>query len=72
MSRARKIKKADKYHEYEVTDRHGELVIWFGGYVTPRAARRNRMWDVSYVRDDIREPARGVKYHVPRNSFYRR
>ncbi len=69
MSRARKVKKANKYREYEVTDRHGDTVIWFGGYVSARGARLDRKFDKQYIRDDGREPARGVKYHVPRNSY---
>jgi tartrate dehydratase beta subunit/fumarate hydratase class I family protein len=51
VSRARKLKKASKYHEYEVTDRYGDVVIWGGGFYSARDARKNRMFDKQYVRD---------------------
>ncbi len=71
MSRARKIKKAGKYREYEITDCLGEVVIWGGGFYSERGARLNRMFDKRYVRGGDRSwgPAHGVKYHVPRSSY---
>ena len=44
MSRARKVKKAGRYFEYEMTDRFGEVVVWYGGPWEAHA-RRSRMRD---------------------------
>ncbi len=43
MSRARKVKKAARYFEYEITDRYGEVVVWCGGLPTERLNRLDRM-----------------------------
>lgn len=51
MSRARKVKKAGRDHEYEVTDRHGGLAVMAWGFESERDARRNRRLDKQYVRD---------------------
>ncbi len=43
MSRARKVKKAGRYFEYELRDEHGETVVWCGGLPTERLNRLDRM-----------------------------
>jgi len=65
VSRARKVKKAGRYFEYELE--YWEVHIIYGG-PEERHARRSRMRDKQWHGGGWGAlwPAHGVKYHAPR------